>query len=183
METMPKKHPTRYAKNLEEAALSLGVSKQTLMGWGQASGCPCKREHKVPDFGYDLVLLRRWAVENGYAVDAVTGRISGNRSGRRSEDSMNGNPSLVFKTAQADEKRAKARLVQLELKAKEGELVSVEEVQEHAVKVHRFMRESLLSWARSCGPKLAGKDALTIQQEARELVEDLMRGLSGEVEQ
>ena len=51
------------------------------------------------------------------------------------------------------------------------------------MKVHRFMRESLLSWARSCGPTLAGKDAVTIQQEARELVEDLMRGFSEETEE
>ena len=147
-------------------------------------GCPCRFEDKNPK-GYGLDAIRKWAGKNGREVDWNTGRIVGDLArGVPSETSVsqNGRPSVAlgFKTAQADEKLAKARLVQLELKTREGELVSAEDVQEHAVKVHRFMRESLLTWARSCGPKLAGKDALTIQQEARELVEDLMRGLSGE---
>ncbi len=181
---MPKKHPPRYAKNLEEAALSLGVSKQTLMGWGQASGCPCKREHKVDGFGYDLQLIRRWAVQNGYAVDATTGRISGSRSGRMSEDATNGKPSIAlqFKTAQADEKLAKASLVQLELKLREGEVHSIADCEDQTRRRHLYMLRTLKMKARTMGPRLAGKTALEAQVEMEAMVEEIMLVFSGEAE-
>lgn len=189
---MPKKRPPKYAKSLEEVGVLLGRTKATIVSWGQLSGCPCRREHKHVDLGYDLDRIRRWAQATGLGVDAKTGRITGDRRGGNrnsdsegySEDVTDGKPSvaLVFKTAQADEKRAKAALVQLELEQRSGAVHSIEDCQDHDRKRHRFMRRTLLALPR-LAPTLAGKPPLEIQSILEKKVEEIMRAFSGEAAQ
>ena len=180
---MPAIRPARYAKNIGDAARALGVSTHSLQRWAQTSGCPCKREHKIHGLGYDLQLMRRWVVRNGYAVDPTTGRLLGERRGRVSEDSAtDGKPSIAlqFKTAQAEEKRAKAALAQLELKQREGEVHSIEECQEQDRKRHLYMKATLESWSRSLGPVLSNKSALVVTTIMTEKVHEVMAIFAGD---
>ena len=170
----------RFAKNIREVEAALGKSPPTLYAWS-AQGCPCGRDNKK-DGRYDLNAIRKWAEKNGRAVNWTTGRIVDDRRGRVSEDvATNGKPSvaLVFKTAQAEEKRAKAALVQIELQQRSGEVHSLEECEEHTRRVHLYMRRTLLMLPRM-GPTLAGKTALEIQAALAEKVEEIMRVFSGE---
>lgn len=183
---MPRKRSPKFAKSVDEAAVLLGRTKASLQTWGMTSGCPCRREHKIIEVGYDLDRIRRWAEANGYSVDKETGRIHGDRRDHQPAtiDDLEGKPSvaLVFKTAQAEEKRAKAALVQLELKMRENAVHSVDDCQDRLRKLHLYMIRELRMWARSLGPTLAGLTALEIQAKMTDKVEDLMRVFSGETE-
>ena len=186
---MPKKLQ-RYARSQEEAARVLGRKKQTLLAWTKVAGCPMRLEHRVHDLGYDLQRIRKWARASGYEVDA-DGRIVGDLRARNNhshtdvpakqsdEPGEAGNSDLAkYNRARAEAQDAKAKLHQLELKERTGELVLRADVEAEQVAIHKFMREQFEALPRSLGPKLAGKTALEIQARLATAIEDIFRVLS-----
>ena len=168
--------PQKYAKNIRAVEAALGKSAPTLYAWS-AQGCPCGREDKK-DGRYDLNAIRKWAEENGREVDKKTGRIVDDRRGRVAEEGLS-SVALEFRTAQAEEKKAKAALVQLELQQRSGEVHSLEECEERMRRVHLYMRQTLQMLPR-IAPTLAGLPALEIQAKLSAKVDEIMRIFSGQ---
>lgn len=187
----------QYAKTVKLVAMAVGRKPSTISKWVQNDGCPCRAVDRS-NRGYNLDKVRRWAITRGYAIDTETGHIVGDLRGRvrvgkngTTSPPTNGgvqadgdqpNITMQLRAAQAAEREGKAQLVQLQLKEKKGELIAIEDVKEHDVKRHLFMKQTLEMWSRSLGPRLAGKTAIEITQAMQLLVEELMRTFSGSEE-
>lgn len=168
----------RHATSIAELAVLFGRSPLTLQRYGH-QGCPCRVRDKDAQGRYNTAAIRRWLKANGHL-----GKRPPNPNGRGAQvqaDIFNGTDAERLRRAQAEEREAKAALAQIELKQREGELVSREEVEEHDRRRHLFMRRTLLALPR-LAPTLAGLTPLEIQSILERKVEDIMRVFSGEAD-
>lgn len=162
----------RYVDSQMELARELGISLSALYDWGHR-GAPTRAKDKVKG-RYNVAAVRRWATEHGY--------LEGNRPvtrGRKPDPDGPSKATKELREAQADEKRYKARIAELNARRLEGELIPVSEVEAHDLRRHEYMLSVLEQWARGLGPELAGKTALEINRIMVKRVHDVMKEFSG----
>lgn len=166
----------RHATSLAELSAIFEKNVITLQKYGHL-GCPCQVKDKDDQGRYSVTAIRRWLKANHHF-----GKRPPNPKGRGAQQVYAGTDTERLRRAQADERKAKAALVQLELQQREGELHSIADCDDRTRKRHLYMLRTLKTKARTMGPRLAGKTAIECQAAMEAMVEEIMRTFSGEAE-
>ena len=156
----------KYARTLKDLAAELKRDVASIHRWGGAGG-PCTVDHRT-DRGYLVEPVARWAREHGL----LNGKPTAVGVSHRKEQPSH---SERLKKYQAAERREKAILARLERRRVQGELMPVDEHEEHMLRTHRFFRTELETFMRRMPPRLAGRTIIEITKLLRDEVECMMR--------
>jgi len=140
--------PAEVVTTLMAVAKAMGVTERTVRNW-RKSGMPV-----CPDGKYDLRAIRTWRDER--AGKGLTGAHY-----RRQRDRW-----------EAKFREVKAKLADLELKQKTGELVSRERVERRRVAQIQATKQALLAVPAAVAPQLVGLDPREIQALLRDRITD-----------
>lgn len=123
--------------------------------------------------------IRRWVkegmtrTEDGYYWKALLDHYKTNEGSEPTEAKKKG------QTADADYKDAKARLMQMELRVKEGELVPLAEIEQGRVRRILAVKRALLRMPRTLAPQLAKiRDERKVQKIINEQVKAIIEAFS-----
>ena len=167
----------KHAKTIEALAQILGKSRSQLIIYGQR-GAPCTRRDKS-SAGYLVDPIKQWCEDRGYLGTMV---VKANGHGGPVDDAGR-TVRQQYLAARARERQARARIMQLKVKQRESELISVAEVREHRRRCHGYMSGVLEDWALRLGPALAGRSAVEIGRIMADAVNAVMRVFSGQDEE
>lgn len=138
-------------KSQPEAAAYFGVRTRTLQYWIQ-NGMPVNS-----DGTYDVEVIKAWRAQD---------------ERRQKKEKSPDDPEVRFRTA-------KARLAEIELAKRMGDLLPREEVESEWLNIIITLKKSLLGLPKRLAPQLVGLDAKLIQtalnKHIRELLENLTR--------
>ena len=158
---MPKPNPPYILTTQKDVAAVFGVNLRSVRNWTQ-DGMPGTTGN------YDLREIIKWWAQSADRVRHMRGK---------------GIPIAGDGVDWDDRYREmRARLAELDLKLKTGELLPREDVEAGQVKKIQAVKSAFLFLPQKLAPRLFGQEIPDIEREVREEIEDIIRGFAGERE-
>jgi len=157
--------PPGYVRTVAEVAAHFKRTDRSIWNW-KGRGMP------QTEIGYDLNAIETWAAEQG-----LIGKNGDGSQGPQTEKEGQGSTSDA-EFWRAEFRKNKAKLAEIELKLKQGELLHKVDVISAFRDLQSYVRKHLSLVYRVAPPRMVGMDSKAQSAVLKEIIETIMAGMA-----